>query len=220
MPRRASSRADRRIRRVGGCTFAECPDLPAPEARIVWHAELDPETLPISIIPMSYAGPDHIDLVEIAPWLTFIRDASGLEHAVLSDGWHHLRLDVAEGSLSVSGLVLINYAVAGLDTAWRRLIAVRRFLDLVRNRRFSNALYPPDPRIDRWLALLRVHDAMRDGASQREIGKVLFGEARVQREWYGPSDSLRSRIRRLVRDARAMAQGGYRTLLQRRPGER
>ena len=155
-----------------------------------------------------------------ASWLTFIRDASGLEHAVLSDGWHHLRLDVAEGSLSVSGLVLINYAVAGLDTAWRRLIAVRRFLDLVRNRRFSNALYPPDPRIDRWLALLRVHDALRDGAGQREIGKVLFGEARVQREWYGPSDSLRSRIRRLVRDARAMARGGYRTLLQRRPGER
>ena len=63
--------------------------------------------------------------------------------------------------------------------------------------------------------MLRVHDAVRDGASQREIGAALFGDERVGHDWSDGSDSLRSRVRRLVREARDMAQGGYRQLMRR-----
>jgi hypothetical protein len=68
----------------------------------------------------------------------------------------------------------------------------------------------------RWLTVLRVHDALLDGASQREIGAALFGEDHLHRHWDGASDSLRSRVRRLVQEARATARGGYRQLLRRR----
>ena len=51
-------------------------------------------------------------------------------------------------------------------------------------------------------------------ASQREIGAVLFGEDRVLLDWGDRSESLRSHVRRLVRDARAMARGGYRQLMR------
>lgn len=65
--------------------------------------------------------------------------------------------------------------------------------------------------------MLRVHDAIGRGASQREIGAALFGEERVARDWVGESDSLRSRVRRLVGEAHAMARGGYRQLMRRKP---
>jgi len=64
--------------------------------------------------------------------------------------------------------------------------------------------------------MLRVHDALQEGASQREIGATLFGDERVAHDWIGESDSLRSRVRRLVREANAMARGGYRQLMRRR----
>ncbi len=66
----------------------------------------------------------------------------------------------------------------------------------------------------RWLMVLRVHDALMDGASQREIGKALYGETLSERGWDGQSDSIRSRVRRLAGEARAMAQGAYRHLLR------
>ena len=56
----------------------------------------------------------------------------------------------------------------------------------------------------------RVHEAMAAGARQSEIGTGLFGADRVAREQAGRSALLRSRVWRLVADARMMAKGGYR----------
>ncbi|GGC04992.1 hypothetical protein GCM10011494_24440 [Novosphingobium endophyticum] len=95
-----------------------------------------------------------------------------------------------------------------------KVLALRRFLALCRYGRFARSLFPPDPGMARAIAVLRAHDALVAGASQREIGCVLFGAARVEREWNGTSDSLRSRVRRLMRDARRMARGDYRLILR------
>lgn len=96
------------------------------------------------------------------------------------------------------------------------VLPLRRFLDLCRHRCFSRVLFPPDPRVMRGLDVLRVHDALMQDASHREIGEAVYGEAKVAREWGRPSDFLRSRVRRLVHGAREMAAGGYRNLLLRR----
>jgi hypothetical protein len=141
----------------------------------------------------------------------------GREHAVLSDGWHHIRLDIEEGSLAGQESVLLNYRLRGLVSVEARLLPLRRFLDLCRRGRFARSLFPRDARIDRGIDMLRVHDAIGQGASQREIGAALFGDERLARDWVGESDSLRSRVRRLVREAQAMARGGYRQLMRRRP---
>ena len=116
------------------------------------------------------------------------------------------------GSLA-GGPVLLHYHLSGINGLEPKILPLRRFLQLARRGRFAESLFQRDRAIDRWLLLLRVRDALADGATQREIAGALFGDARVSRDWSGDSDSLRSRTRRLVGGARAMARGGYRRLL-------
>jgi hypothetical protein len=186
------------------------------EARLIWHADLDPLTLPIRIspLPQGAALADGIDPARLAPWLTLVAEKDG-EQAVLSDGCRRIRLDVLEGSLRDGGPVQIHYGLCGLARAGRQIVALRRFLDLVQRGGFARGLYPLDPRTGRMVTMLRVHDALAEGMSYRDIGRFLFGEDRVRGEWDGPSDSLRGRVRRLARDALAMARGGWRQLLHR-----
>lgn len=138
------------------------------------------------------------------------------EHAVLSDGWRHIRLDIEQGSLMGGEPVLLEYRLKGIASAETRILPLRRLLDLCRKGRFSRALYPRDRRIERWILALRVHDAVLAGASQREIARVLFGDVPGQGAGDRRSDSIRSRVRRLAADARRLAGGGYRSLMRRR----
>jgi len=112
--------------------------------------------------------------------------------------------------------VHLHYMLHGIVSTEHALLPLRRLLHLHRHRRFGRSLFPHDPWIGRGISLLRVHDALQDGASQREIASALFGRKRVHDDWGGESDSLRSRIRRLVRDVRVMANGGYRQLMRSR----
>jgi hypothetical protein len=201
---------------AGGSTFAERPDVAAPEARIIWHADLDPGTLQVLAIPVRAGDPDELNPESLKAWLAVATDSDGHEHAVLSDGWRHIRLDVEAGSLAEGRPVLLQYRLMGIASAGPKVLPLRRLLDLCRRGRFSASLFPRDRRVERWLALLQVHDALRAGASQREIAAALFGEARITGDWRQASDSLRSRVRRLVREAHSMARGGYRSLLKRR----
>lgn len=213
-PRGAQPLRSARTRFSGGCTFAEHPDRPAPSARIIWHADLDPGTIGVAAEPADPSDPDSLHIDRIASWLAIAVDTAGREHVVLSDGWHHIRLDVEEGRLTGQEAVLLRYRLHGLASAETRLLPLRRLLDLCRHRRFARTLFPRDPRIARGLEMLRVHDALSSGASQREIGEALFGAERVREDWSNGSDSLRSRVRRLVREARDMARGGYRQLMR------
>src|SRR3546814_15138636 len=61
----------------GAFTFAEHPGLAAPEARIIWHADLDPATLDVAVLPVDRDDPDHVALEELAPWLTVVADQIG-----------------------------------------------------------------------------------------------------------------------------------------------
>lgn len=205
-----------RTRSSGGCTFAEHPDRAAPSARIIWHADLDPGTIGVVAQPADPSDPDSLRIDRIAPWLAIAVDAMGHEHVVLSDGWHHIRLDVEEGRLTGQEAVLLHYRLRGLESAENRLLPLRRLLDLCQHRRFARTLFPRDPRIARGIEMLRVHDALGAGASQREIGEALFATPRVREGWSDGSDSLRSRVRRLVREARDMARGGYLQLMRRK----
>ncbi len=201
---------------LGGCTFAEHPGLAVPDAGIIWHADFDPGTIAVTAWPTDPRNPDCVRIDRLAPWLAIAVDAQAREHALLSDGWHHIRFDVEQGRLAGEQAVLLHYRLQNVASAEARLLPLRRFLHLYRHHRFGRSLYPPDPRIDRWIEMLRAHDALLAGASQREIAAALYGADRIARDWGEASDSLRSRIRRLVRDAHAMARGGYLTLIRRR----
>ncbi|WP_297511039.1 DUF2285 domain-containing protein [uncultured Caulobacter sp.] len=75
---------------------------------------------------------------------------------------------------------------------------------------------PPDPitrqRRRRLSAMLRALDARDSGAPYRQIGEALFGASRIAAEPW-KSASLRDATLRLVRDGRALVEGGYLALL-------
>jgi hypothetical protein len=165
-------------------------------------------------MPGKSSDPDHVDVEDLAPWLDLVADIVGHEFAVLSDGQHHLRLDVDTGTLCPGTPVVLHYRLLGIDSLTPKLMPLRRLVDIVRHHRFAAHLFPADPRINRLLLSLRVLDAINDGASQREIAAALFGQGRVSSGWAGSADSLRSRVRRLARETRLLAQGGYRFLMR------
>lgn len=171
--------------------------------------------MPVIASPTGSRNPDGFDPAAMAPWLTVVMGGDGREHVVLSDGWHRIRIDLLAGTVTAGHPVVFDFQLRGIAGVVAKLPPLARLVALCRRRRFVQSLFPEDRRIARWIDLLRVHDALAAGASQREIAAALYGAERVAREWAGRSDSLRSRVRRMVRDARAMAAGGYRSLLSR-----
>lgn len=197
---------------TGGFTFAESPDRAAPEACILWRAERDPETILVIAEETDDTDSDSIDFAILEPWLTVV-SKTAVEHAVLTDGWHRIRLDVMRGSLATGRPVCLHYQIHGTMSAEAKLLPLRRLLHLYRHGVFTPALYPPARSMDQALTVLRVHDAVQAGASHKEIARSIFGADLVAAEWNSDSDFLRSRTRRLVANARRMMRGRFKYLL-------
>ena len=66
----------------------------------------------------------------------------------------------------------------------------------------------------RLVLALRAHDGHQDSQSYRDIAIGLFGAARVPRGAAWKTHDLRARTMRLVADAIALRDGGYRALLR------
>jgi len=71
----------------------------------------------------------------------------------------------------------------------------------------------PDRKILRLATLLRVHDACQSGASHRDVAACVTDEGVVARDWCGSSDYLKSRAKRAIARARALAMGQFSTSL-------
>lgn len=198
--------------RRGACTFAERADRCAQDAFILWQAELDPSVLAVTAEPVDRNCIDRFELgrLQLPARVLITADRQRLS---ISDGSRRIRLDVAAGTL-LEGPVRLRYKLAGFAGVEAKLLTLRRLLALVRLGRFPRGLDPPDPRVTRWIMMLRAHDLSAAGATQREIGSHLFGAARVASDWRGPSDSLRLQVRRLLRFGDAMVGGGYLRLLR------
>ena len=136
----------------------------------------------------------------------------GGEHVVLSDGYRRIRIDVEHGTLC-EGPVHLSYEILGITGVEAKVLTLRRLLALCRLGRFARNLHPPESLAPRWVAALRVQDAMHEGTSQREIAAVLYGEQSLSVSREHGSDFLRLRVQRLVRAGRYMMSGGYRALL-------
>ena len=81
----------------------------------------------------------------------------------------------------------------------------------------ETARLPPDitpQRRGRLILGLRALDGEAEGASHREIASGLFGRSRVPSGPAWKSHHLRSRTIRLLTDAKALRDGGYRDLLR------
>ena len=187
----------------------EDPGLAACAARPVWRRERYARVL-VAGAEQAGSSPDRFDLARLARLATLVRAADG-EHLLVSDGATSLRLDIVSGSL-LDGPVMLSYRLAGfaaLRGPLETLHALLRF-------RQAGGLAPGQlrDRNRRLILLLRATDALRTGATQREVAAGLLSAEAERARWRAEAPSLRLRAQRLVKGARAMAGGGYRVLLR------
>lgn len=135
------------------------------------------------------------------------------EELLLRDGARHVRLLIRSGSV-LDGPVRLRFALWGLRNLERQLLTLRQVAALARSGRLPRRLAGTDSKNAQWIKLLRIHDALETGASQRDIAECLFGSDMVARGWDGRSDFLRSRLRRMIALQRRLVAGGYRRLLR------
>ena len=199
---------------LGGSCFAEDASAPAWRARIFFDAAIDPSVLPCDVVG---EDPDGFDLAKVGCFSAVLRGKDPLEHVVLTDGLHRLRLDVRGGTLT-SLPVRLRFGFEGLRSIDAPLLTLRRLVAFDRRGAMPLGLYGRDRRVGRWISALRADDAQRSGASQRDVAQLLFGAGRVREDWPGPSDYLRSQVRRLLRFGERMREGGWRNLLNQGPG--
>lgn len=189
----------------------ERPGLPASDARPIWSAGAYPYVLSCRAEPCTDPR-DRFDLDIPEPLLTRIQRPGGRDHLLLCDGRRYLRLDLEHRG--GHGQIMLNHILAGCASAERPLLTLRRLLVFCRTGGFARGLHPTEARARRWILQLRAHDALSEGRDQREIASVLLSRAAAEPRWRSRASSVRSQVQRLVRDARTMAAGGFRTLLR------
>jgi hypothetical protein len=183
------------------------------QARLLWDARYDASVLPVEALATARTEAGLFDPERLWPLATIITHTSGHEYVAFSDGYHRIRLDVIRGTMR-DGPVHLRYKLEGLAELEVKILTLRRLLALYRLGRFARNLHPLDRFAPRWVAALRAHDAVGQGASQREIAAVLYGEKSTVLGCEHGSDFLRLRVQRLIRMGRHMVAGGYLTLLR------
>jgi hypothetical protein len=120
--------------------------------------------------------------------------------------------------LEIHGLPVLTapfvpvFELHGLDDLSAQTELLRRL------QRFSDAnfraIQKPSLASDERLhhALIALDESLK-GKTYRQIAIAIFGEKKVAEEWYGHSQFLRDRTRRLVAKGTELMKGGYRDLL-------
>lgn len=177
----------------------ERADHDARTARPVWRADIDPFALTATARPCAHDG-GNFELSRLREPMFVIDDAAG-EHWLFGSAARGLRLDVRSGTLR-RGPATLTVHLSRLDAP--ALIALGRLIALAGDGGWRRAHFPAERRARRWALVLRVHDALEDGASQRDIADRLFGTSGITR-WRVQAAPSRRRTQRLVEAARRSA---------------
>jgi len=179
----------------------EDPALPVPVARPVWSAQIDPTVIRATVLDPFARSADRIDLWRLLPYVSVAIDDDQIEHLLLSDGIHSLRIDIVEGSL-IGNPASLQYGLHGIASLHGPMPTLQRLIGVVESGRFD--VLPVGPgRRDRWILELRVADALIAGAGHQEIARGLFASNIADTRWRAHNPSLRQRVHRLVKAARA-----------------
>ncbi len=181
-----------------------------PQAHVVWLTQEDTSAIVLGEAPAAFsASAEDYPTIDAA----FSTAADG-DAFLLYDLGNGQRVQVVRPGVAPAGAALAAFVPLGIE-GFDRLESIRRFLSAVHARAI-----PPDTRLTlqqrtRLRRMLQSFDGYRDGATQQEIAQVVLRAGPFDRDDWQAS-SARHAIKSLLRDARAMIAGGYRTLLRHR----
>lgn len=189
------------------------PDGPAALAgHVFWCADQYAPVLMVDADPAPSGDGDGFDLRALGHPAIVFRHGRG-EHLLIADGPRCIRIEVRSGTL-LEGPVRLDYRLSDGGNVEARLLTLRRLTALCRLGRFPRTLFPPERRARRWAMALQAWDGREAGAKHRDICAAIHGDALVRRDWLGRSDYLRTHVKRLLRTADALVDGGWRLLLR------
>lgn len=151
---------------------------------------------------------DTFDLSRVASQISILLGADGQQNILFTDGFRNLQLEVVGASLLKPARLIANVLWPPAEVK-QRLEGLECLNALRSTGRLLPRFFPVEPRGARLRWVLRALDGSIAGASHREIGIVLFGKARVERDWTDPGDHLRDIVRRAIKRGRSLMNGGY-----------
>jgi hypothetical protein len=175
-------------------------------AVVYWQPETDPGTV-ILTARTAFAGQEPMPLPEV--------DKDSARHDPTG-----LSLRIGVGAALVR-LLLIDGAQPGMpltalipldESCSERIAALTRFSQLLWDRPLIADMRLTAQRRRRLRRMLQAVDGHLTGASYRDIANAMYGAERVAADPWKTS-ALRDSTIALVRDGRALIDGGYRTLL-------
>lgn len=188
---------------IGGCDFAADPRKSAREAKVAWNPGIDPGVVVLSSLPSLWQS-SEASLDAASP------HTPGESRRFLENAAPHqtMMLGNPPPGIPLAAMVSLDDALpmrlAAILALWRSMNGDER------------ALQPEitPQRRERLILGLRALDGAFAGWSYREIARGLFGTSRVPAGPAWKSHHLRSRVIRLLADAKALRDGGYRNLLR------
>ncbi|MCW0198847.1 DUF2285 domain-containing protein [Sphingopyxis sp.] len=165
----------------------------------LWTADTDPFLLTATARRCAL-DKCNFDLSRVREKRMMAISAEG-EHWLFGTAARPLRLDIRTGSLCGDPVALTVH-VTRLDSP--AIVALARLIALARDCGWRPSHFPAEQRAKRWSQVLRVHDALQAGATQRDIADALFGTAGVA-NWRVNAAPWRRRSQRLVEAARRAA---------------
>lgn len=196
-----------------GLSYREDQSLPAGAARILWRADVDPHVVLMEAEPAAPDDPVAVDLAALGGELFVQPRVQGGERVLLRHQGIHIRLDLSAGTV-LHGPIRPRVVLPGIRGIGPQLLTLRRLGVLARRSRLPSSLKPREKRAMRWSRMLQALDGVLAGGTHRDIAMAIFGSGAVRAEWRGASDHLRLKVQRLVREARRLADGGYRDILK------
>lgn len=184
--------------------FGDDAETPAHLARLFWNATIDPSVLQAAAESAQPHTQGQFDLFDL-PVEASVLVLADREELLLGQGNRTIRLSVRTGSL-LSGPVVLEFRTRSTDALIGRSAALQRFAAFQISRAGSIGATRAGSATRR-LMLLRTLDALANDTRHRQVAMKLFGSEQVEASWSSASDHLRSRVRRLIQQARALALG-------------
>lgn len=192
----------------------EDPSRSALDAEVFWRMKVCRQILPLAAGAMRPGTAAETLNVEKLQCRTTIYPlgVEDRQEVLFAQAGRFLQLAVF-GSVPLSEALLLTPALPSLPYCESRLLAVRRFTDLIKHGTMRPSLYQRERRAPRLMLVAQALDGWLARASYRDIGIALFGAASVERDWSHSGNHLRDRVRRAIGHGRTLANDGYRGFL-------